>query len=157
MPLFLEVLAMLVAAGIVSILLYRQRVRTLEAEERLRGRNRSQEGEIAIRTEDLNRRLKEREVLLREIHHRVKNNLQILASILRLSEEYRNGKDPEMFLRGAEQRIVSMAMVHQQLDDSANLENVDLADYLSDLSAYVINTGRTLGNWGRASKCASRL
>lgn len=138
--LFIEVLAMTATAALVSILLYRQRVKTLEAEEQLRHQNRRQEEEIAVRTEDLNRRLTEREVLLREIHHRVKNNLQILASILRLSEEYRSGKDPEAFLRGAEQRIVSMAMVHQQLDDTENLENVDLADYLSDLSAYVIGS-----------------
>lgn len=136
--LFLEVLAMTAAAALVSILLYRQRVKTLEAEQQLRHQNRRQEEEIVARTEDLNRRLTEREVLLREIHHRVKNNLQILASILRLSEEYRNGKDPVVLLRGAEQRIVSLAMVHQQLDDTANLENVDLEHYLTALSGYVI-------------------
>lgn len=136
--LFLEVLAMTATAALVSILLYRQRVKTLEAEEQLRHQNRRQEEEIAVRTEDLKRRLTEREVLLREIHHRVKNNLQILASILRLSEEYRNGKDAVAFLRGAEQRIVSMAMVHQQLDDAENLERVDLENYLSALTDYVI-------------------
>lgn len=138
MVLFLEVIAMTVTAGIVSVLLYRQRVQTLEAEYRLRRKNQDQEREIAIRTDDLNQRLREREVLLREIHHRVKNNLQILASILRLSAEHRNGKDPEVFLRGAEQRIVSMAMVHQQLDDTENLERIDLENYLSALIAYVI-------------------
>lgn len=140
--LFLEVLAMTVVAGLVSNLLYRQRVKTLAAEALLRSQNQSQEQEIALRTDDLDRRLKEREVLLREVHHRVKNNLQILASILRLSGEYRNGKDAEALLRSVERRIVSMAMVHQQLDDAGSLEQIDLAPYVKGLSSYLIASQR---------------
>lgn len=140
--LFLEVLAMTVTAGLVSNLLYRQRVKTLGAEAMLRRQNQSQAQEIALRTDDLDHRLKEREVLLREVHHRVKNNLQILASVLRLSGEYRNGKDPEALLRSVEQRIVSMAMVHQQLDDAGSLEQIDLAPYIEGLSRYLIASHR---------------
>ncbi len=142
MTLFIEVLAMTITAGIVSLLLYLQRVQTLEAEEQLRRTNQSQEMDIANRTEDLNRRLREREVLLREIHHRVKNNMQIISSLLRLSGEYRKGKDAEELLRGAEQRIVSMAMVHQQLDYTDDFKNVDLAVYLTDLSEFVAASHR---------------
>ncbi|MEX2445123.1 MAG: sensor histidine kinase [Alkalispirochaeta sp.] len=139
---FIEVFVMKVVAGVVSILLYRQRVQTLQAETRLLQQNRSQEQEIANRTEDLNRRLREREVLLREIHHRVKNNLQILASLLKLSEENGSGKDAEARIRGAEQRIASMAMVHQQLDHADDFENVNLGSYLKDLSDYVVDSHR---------------
>jgi two-component sensor histidine kinase len=146
MAMFIEVLAMTIAAGLVSNLLYRQRLKTFEAEELLRRQNQSQEQEIALRTDDLDRRLKEREVLLREVHHRVKNNLQILASILRLSDTYRNGKDPEALLRSVEQRIVSMAMVHQQLDDAGSLEQIDLAPYVKGLSSYLIASHRPVND-----------
>ncbi|HKK48838.1 MAG TPA: sensor histidine kinase [Alkalispirochaeta sp.] len=140
---FIEVLAMTVTAGVVSVLLYRQRVQTLEAEQSLLRQNRLQEQEIANRTEDLNRRLREREVLLREIHHRVKNNLQILASLLKLSEHHGNGQDAETRIRGAEQRIASMAMVHQQLGHTDDFENVDLGRYLTDLGEYVVDEYHT--------------
>ena len=141
--LFIEILALTVTAGIVSVLLYRQRVQLLHAEMQLRDTNRNQEREIAQRTEDLDRRLREREVLLREIHHRVKNNLQILASLLRLSKEYQGTKDAEALIRGAEQRVVTMAMVHKQLDNTHTFERVDLGIYLKDLSDYVIDFHRS--------------
>lgn len=140
---FLEVLAMQIAACTISALLYRQRQRTLLAEALLRRTGEQQEREIAARTDALNQRLAEREVLLREIHHRVKNNLQVLASMLRLSDEYRPDDDPEAFLRGAERRIVSMALVHEHLYDTENLDRVDLADYLGRLCGYVVDCHET--------------
>jgi two-component sensor histidine kinase len=134
----IEIVGVLSVAWLVSFLIYRQHVQTIGAESRLEALAAVQVEEIRNRTADLNARLKEREVLLREIHHRVKNNLQILASLLRLTGSFPSQGGPGKLLQAAEQRILSMALVHQQLYDTDHLEEVDLAEYLENLSNYVV-------------------
>lgn len=77
----------------------------------------------------LERSLAEKSVLLREVHHRVKNNLQIVASLLRLNEGSSSG-DP---LHAAEHRIGSIALVHDVLTRSEDLAHVDLSTYVEAL------------------------
>lgn len=78
----------------------------------------------------------EKEILLRELHHRVKNNLQVISSLLYLqSEEF---KDKEVILlkfRVAEERIKSMALIHETLYRSKDLEKVDFASYIKTLAS----------------------
>ena len=138
--LFLEVAAMLVVATLVSILLYRQKTNALRAEQALLQKTESQEAEIARRTAALNERLQERDILLREIHHRVKNNLQILASLVGLSQSHHNTSDPNALVAGIEQRISTMAIVHQQLYDSAQLDRLDVSEYFESLIGYVVGS-----------------
>lgn len=84
--------------------------------------------------------LKEKEVLLREIHHRVKNNLQIIISLLNLNTE--NIKDPQDLdiLRESENRIRSMAILHEQLYGSENIAEISMAPYITNLVEFLAET-----------------
>ncbi len=78
--------------------------------------------------------LNEKEVLLREIHHRVKNNMQIVSSLLWLqSEHVKDKKDLEIF-KDSQNRIMSMSLVHEKLYRSKDLSGIDINEYITDLA-----------------------
>lgn len=82
--------------------------------------------------EQLKQSLSEKEVLLKEVHHRVKNNIQIIISLIRLQS---SGLDPKavFHFEEFEQRIRSMALVHEMLYQSVDLDSIDFSTYLERL------------------------
>lgn len=83
----------------------------------------------------INASLKEKELLLREIHHRVKNNMQVIASLLRLQSEYSRTKtDQSGIFKDSQYRIRSMALIHEKLYQSRELAQVDFQDYIKSLA-----------------------
>ncbi|MGZ7068152.1 MAG: histidine kinase dimerization/phosphoacceptor domain -containing protein, partial [Methanobacterium sp.] len=77
--------------------------------------------------------LREKEVLLREIHHRVKNNLQIISTLLELqSDEIDDEKIVENY-RESQNRIQSIALIHERMYQSEDLSNIDLSSYITTL------------------------
>lgn len=79
--------------------------------------------------------LKEKEVLLKEVHHRVKNNLQIISSLLNLQSKYiKDDQALEMF-KESRNRIRSMTLIHEKLYRSKDLANLDVAEYIQNLSS----------------------
>jgi two-component sensor histidine kinase/HAMP domain-containing protein len=77
--------------------------------------------------------LNEKEILLREIHHRVKNNLQIVISLLNLQAGQLKNPSMTDALQVSQQRIRAMAMIHETLHDSQSLVAIDLSTYLTNL------------------------
>lgn len=75
----------------------------------------------------------EKQVLLREIHHRVKNNLQIVSSLLYLQEQTSESMELAGLLMSSRARIAAMSLVHEQLYSSENLADVDIAAYARSL------------------------
>ena len=90
--------------------------------------------------EQINKSLDEKDLLLREIHHRVKNNMQIISSILNLQSF--TVTDPKLLdiLKQNQNRIKSMAMIHEKLYQSPNLVQIDFSDYLNSLTADLVYT-----------------
>jgi PAS domain S-box-containing protein len=84
--------------------------------------------------------LLEKEALLKEIHHRVKNNLQIISSLLRLqADRIRNPRDLAM-LKESEDRVNSMALIHEMLYQSRDLAHVHFGDYVRNLASELFQT-----------------
>lgn len=82
--------------------------------------------------------LDEKEVLIKEIHHRVKNNLQIVSSLLKLQAGYIKDNNVLELLIESQNRVKSMALVHQKLYQSKDLSKIDFNDYLHQLLYHLL-------------------
>jgi len=83
--------------------------------------------------EQIRASLKEKEVLLREIHHRVKNNIQVISSLLRMQSRNLKDKQAVDVLRECQDRIRSMALIHEKFYGSRDLSNIDFREYTKEL------------------------
>lgn len=83
--------------------------------------------------EEIDRSLREKEVLLQEIHHRVKNNLAIVVSLLELQKSELND-DMQVVFQDCQSRIQSIALVHEKLYQNDTLSNINIGNYIRELT-----------------------
>jgi len=90
--------------------------------------------------ERLKASLKEKEVLLREIHHRVKNNLQIITSLLKLQSQHIEDKRYVEMCKDSQDRIRSMSLIHEMLYQSKHLSKINFKEYIRTLTNYLFRS-----------------
>ncbi|HSC35072.1 MAG TPA: PAS domain S-box protein [Thermodesulfobacteriota bacterium] len=118
---------------------------------------RTSTGEIRaiVDTRDINERKKteeqiqeslmRKESLLREIHHRVKNNLQVISSLLSLQSDYAKDEESLALFYESQSRISTIALIHEKLYQSRNIDEIKMLDYITDLTRNLLRVYKDLG------------
>ena len=89
---------------------------------------------------EIKQSLKEKEILVKEVHHRVKNNLQVISSILSLQSSYTKNKQTIELLKEIQNRVKSMAFIHESLYQSKDLTQINFSEYISTLSTNLLHS-----------------
>ena len=112
-----------------------------ELEDGVQERTEELEREVQIRAEteqQLRATLAEKDVMLKEIHHRVKNNLQVISSLLSLQSSHVENAHAREVLTTSQNRLRSIALVHEMFYQSDDLARIDLASYLASSTSYLL-------------------
>jgi len=88
---------------------------------------------LELRNEIINKKNEEKSIMMREIHHRVKNNLQMINSMVRLQSRYTTAENAENSLKEVERRIQTMALLHEKMYQSDNLIEINIKEYIQSV------------------------
>jgi len=99
--------------------------------------------ERKLAEETIRASLKEKEILLREIHHRVKNNMQVVSSLFNLQMEHLSDENARRMLKEGQLRIRSMALIHEQLYKASDLSKIEFAPYIRNLAKHLFGFFKT--------------
>ncbi|MEM1325184.1 MAG: histidine kinase dimerization/phosphoacceptor domain -containing protein [Bacteroidota bacterium] len=128
---FASLLGVLALVIIVGLLLYLWRTKSNQNEM------------LSEKNQIIEQSLKEKESLLKEIHHRVKNNLQVISSLLSLQERRLNEPESKAAFKASQSRVKSMALIHQNLYQHDDLSRINVRSYFKALSEQIIQAYRT--------------
>ena len=115
--------------GILTFQIYRNRNKVNKLNQSLESKN-----------QIIEQSLKEKEILLREIHHRVKNNLQVISSLLRIQSRSLTDEKAKSALSEGQSRVQTMALIHRDLYQNEQLTGIDLRHYFEQLVQNLFNT-----------------
>ncbi len=102
-----------------------------------------QNKQLTISSESIKNQNDKNEILLKELHHRVKNNLQVMYSLLNLQKRRNKDEDTKSSLLSIQNRIQTMALVHQNLYTTGNFEMVEVATYIKTLITHLLSIYKT--------------
>jgi two-component sensor histidine kinase len=115
----------------------------LKINEKIQEQNAAQlETKVIERTEALNKRNRDNELLIKEIHHRVKNNLQVVSSLLNIAERKISDENAKQPFRDSANRINSMGLIHSFLYQNENFSEIDLENYIRQLTDLLADSFR---------------
>jgi two-component sensor histidine kinase len=89
---------------------------------------------------ELEERVSEKETLIKEVHHRVKNNLQTVSSLLSLQSRNIDDQQVKSFLKSSQNRVISMAMVHEMLYMREDFSRIEYKSYVQELAEYLVRS-----------------
>ena len=112
---------------------------------------------IQTRDASLRESLEEKDALMREIHHRVKNNLQVITSLLNMQQRALKDSAARAAMNDTRQRITALALIYRALYQSDTLKRVDVASFLNDLVSQLMSADRGLGPAAETSVTADPL
>jgi two-component sensor histidine kinase/Tfp pilus assembly protein PilF len=92
---------------------------------------------VSERTSELKFKNKQKELMLQEIHHRVKNNLQLISSLLRLQTNFKANKNVDEILNNCNDRIKCMAILHDKLCQANDYSEINSQEYFTELTTYI--------------------
>lgn len=101
--------------------------------------------ELASKNRLLDKRNSENELLLKEIHHRVKNNLEIVSSLLQLQSSHIDDPTVQAAMLSSQNRVHSMGIIHQKLYQSEHLGSIEMRDYFIDLGENILDSFNSRG------------
>lgn len=125
-----------IACLLITYLLRQFKNSTSFAEKKFKSAN----AELENRTRLVQAQNEEKTIMLKEIHHRVKNNLQVITSLLRLQSREIEDEVTKAQFQDAVQRIIAMSLIHEKMYQNENLSKIDLKDYLDTLAMDLIKT-----------------
>ncbi|MGB0881925.1 MAG: histidine kinase dimerization/phosphoacceptor domain -containing protein, partial [Vicingaceae bacterium] len=96
--------------------------------------------EKTLSEQKLKESLSEKEILLKEVHHRVKNNLQVISSILNLQSSYVKDENTLNILKESQNRIKSMSFIHESLYKTDDFSKINFSEYISSLSKNLVHS-----------------
>lgn len=119
--------------GVLTLILIRNNRQKQKSNAILKDKNR----EISLQKDEIEKTMEQKQVLLSELQHRVKNNLQYVISILEIQKESASHSNIDDLIRSNQNRIHSIALLHKKLNVSESVNDVDLKRYVTDLSELV--------------------
>jgi two-component sensor histidine kinase len=99
-----------------------------------------QAGELELKNQALDQAIQDKDFLFKELHHRVKNNIQLIISFMKLQYKYSPAMSLEMFMGEIESRMNAMTLVHEKLYKGQTHESIDLKEYAHDIADYLLDT-----------------
>ncbi|MDH3246960.1 MAG: tetratricopeptide repeat protein, partial [Saprospiraceae bacterium] len=125
-----------VLLGAILIVLFRNYIQKRKLNDQLSSLNK----DLTIKNVELDQRNAENELLLKEIHHRVKNNLEVVSSLLELQSAQIDDPDVQNAMQESQSRVQSMGIIHQKLYQSKNLASIEMRDYFVNLGEGILDS-----------------